>query len=159
MSRVYVGVIGGSEADEVTCERAFSVGRELARRGVCVLTGGGPGVMEAVCRGAKEAGGMTVAFLPGNDRKYANEHVDVALPTGMGEMRNMLLARASDALIAVGGEFGTLSEIGFGLRIGKPVVGLQTWELSKAGELSRAIAVAEDARDAVEIALRLVQRD
>ena len=91
--------------------------------------------MEAACRGARAAGGTTVGLLPGNDRRDANPHVEVAIPTGMGELRNGLIVRAADAVIAVGGEYGTLSEIGFALKIGRPVVGLGTWELAQGGRL------------------------
>ena len=98
---------------------------------------------------------MTVGFLPGELRSEANEYVDVALPTGMGEMRNMLLVRASDAVIAIAGEFGTLSEVAFALRLGIPVVGLDTWELVRKGHPDTSIVRATDPADAVERALRL----
>jgi uncharacterized protein (TIGR00725 family) len=108
---------------------AESVGRELAARGTVVVCGGLGGAMEAACRGAKEAGGTTVGLLPGLDRRDANPYVDVAVPTGLGEARNALVVRAADALVAVGGGYGTLSEIGLALRTGKRVVGLGTWEI------------------------------
>ena len=111
--------------------------------------------MEAVCRGARSEGGMTVGFLPGDLRSEANGYVDVALPTGMGEMRNMLLVRASDVVIAIAGEFGTLSEVAFALRLGIPVVGLDTWELIRKGQPDTSIVRATDATDAVERALQL----
>lgn len=111
--------------------------------------------MEAVCEGAHAEGGMTIGFLPGNDRSYANEFVDIALPTGMGEMRNMLLVRASDVVIAIAGEFGTLSEIAYALRLGIPVVGLDTWELRKAGQISEAIVNVTSPDEAVRTALAL----
>ena len=101
---------------------------------------------------------MTVGFLPGTDRAEANAYVDVALPTGMGEMRNMLLVRASDAVIAIAGEFGTLSELAFALRIGTPVVGLDTWELAKKGVADSSIVRAADPADAVDKALELAAR-
>lgn len=85
--------------------------------------------MEAACRGAREGGGTTVGILPGTDRGAANEFVDVAVPTGLGEARNALVVRAADALIAVGGGYGTLSEIALALKAGKPVIGLGTWEI------------------------------
>jgi uncharacterized protein (TIGR00725 family) len=129
----------------------------LARAGAVVLCGGMTGVMEAVCRGATSEGGTTIGILPGFDRSDANPHVTVAIATGMGEMRNALIARASDCLIAVHGEFGTLSEIAFALKIGTAVVGLETWELAKAGEQVDAIEVAADPADAVERALRLAR--
>jgi uncharacterized protein (TIGR00725 family) len=100
--------------------------------------------MEAACRGAKEAGGTTVGILPGLDRRDANRYVDVALPTGLGEARNALVVRTADALVAVGGGYGTLSEIGFALRTGKRVVGLRTWEI----EGIEAVSSPEDAAEA-----------
>ena len=110
--------------------------------------------MESVCEGARSQGGLTIGFLPGDDRNDANEFVDIALPTGLGEMRNMLLVRASDAVIAISGEFGTLSEIAYALRLGVPVVGLDTWSLSKDGEPRDAIVPASSPAEAVELALK-----
>ena len=108
---------------------AEAVGRELAGRGAVVVCGGLGGVMEAACRGAQEAGGRTVGILPGADRAAANPFVDIAVPTGLGEARNALVVRAADALIAVGGGYGTLSEIALALKAGKRVVGLDSWEI------------------------------
>jgi uncharacterized protein (TIGR00725 family) len=105
------------------------VGRELAARGAVVVCGGLGGVMEAACRGAKEGGGVTVGILPGTDRAAANSFVDVAIPSGLGEARNALVVRAADALVAVGGGYGTLSEIALALKAGKRVVGLDTWDI------------------------------
>jgi uncharacterized protein (TIGR00725 family) len=125
----YVAVVGAGDAspdEEAIAER---VGRLLGERGAVVLCGGLGGVMEAVCRGAREGGGTTVGILPGSDRSAANPYVDVALPTGIGEMRNALVARGADVLIAVGGEHGTLSEIALGLKAGKRVIGLGTWDV------------------------------
>ncbi|MDQ3963069.1 MAG: TIGR00725 family protein [Actinomycetota bacterium] len=129
--RPYIAVVGGSEPSDPAEEAAESVGRGLAERGAVIICGGHGGVMEAVCRGAQEAGGTTtVGLLPDEHRSYGNKHLDIALATGLGEIRNMLVARSADAVIAIEGEFGTLSEIGFALRIGKPVIGLNTWALS-----------------------------
>jgi uncharacterized protein (TIGR00725 family) len=115
------------------------VGRELAGRGAVLVCGGLGGVMEAACRGAKEAGGTTVGILPGADRAAANEFVDIAIPTGLGEARNALVVRAADALIAVGGGYGTLAEIALALKAGKRVVTLDSWEIEGA------VAVADPA--------------
>jgi uncharacterized protein (TIGR00725 family) len=112
--------------------------------------------MEAACRGAKSADGMTVGILPGFDRSEANTWVDVAIPTGLGEARNALVVRAADVLIAIGGEYGTLSEIALALKTGKAVIGIETWELSRAGELRLEIVRAATPAEAVEQALRLV---
>lgn len=145
-----VAVVGGMvEAD---AERvAEEVGRLLAERGAIVLTGGLGGVMAAASRGAARAGGTTVGLLPGDDRGDANEWVAVALATGMGEARNALIARAAEALIAVGGEFGTLSEIALALKLGRPVVGIDTWEIRRSGVTVDPILRARDAADAVEL--------
>ena len=153
----HVAVSGGGEADDEVCGVAEQVGVELARRGAVVVTGGMGGAMEAACRGAKEAGGTTIGILPSHDRADANPWVDVALPTGLGEGRNALVVRAADAVIAVAGEFGTLSEIALALRLGTPVVGLGTWELARAGRPVAAIVVATDPVDAAEKALALVR--
>lgn len=131
--RVYVAVIGASRARAQDVEAARDAGRRLAELGAVVVTGGRGGVMEAACRGAKEVGGTTVGLLPGLDRSDANEWVDVALPTGLGEMRNALVARAADAVVAVGGAWGTLAEIAFARAAGTPVFGVATWELGEHG--------------------------
>ena len=155
--RVHVAVSGGGEAGEAACRLAEEVGRELARRGAVVVTGGLGGAMEAACRGAKAEGGTTLGILPSQDRADANEWVDVAVPTGMGEARNALLVRAADAVIAVAGEFGTLSEIALALRAGTPVVGLDTWELARHGRPVDAFVVATTPADAAERAITLAR--
>jgi uncharacterized protein (TIGR00725 family) len=123
------------------------VGRELGTRGAVLVCGGLGGVMEAACRGAKEAGGTTVGILPGTDRSAANAYVDIAIPTGLGEARNALVARAADALLAVGGGYGTLSEIALALKAGKRVVGIGSWEID-------GVERADSAEDAVTSVLR-----
>lgn len=134
---------------------AEDVGRALARRRALLVCGGLGGVMEAACRGAKAEGGTTLGILPASSRASAGPYVDIAIPTGMGEMRNALIVRCADAVIAVGGEFGTLSEIAFALRTGTPVVGLNTWGLVKKGQVVDAFPVVSSAEDAVQLALRL----
>src|SRR5437588_5544227 len=129
MAPAYVAVVGPGEPAAAELEHAEAIGRELARAGVVLVTGGLGGVMSAACRGAASAGGLTVGLLPGEDRKAANEWVTVALPTGLGELRNGLVVRAADAVIAVGGAYGTLSEIALALRSEVPVLGLGTWEI------------------------------
>ena len=111
--------------------------------------------MAAACRGARAEGGLTVGILPGPDRAAANAFVDVAVPTGMGEARNAVVVRCADAVVAVGGEFGTLSEIAPALQAGTPVVGIGTWELAKAGTVVDAVVRASDAADAVARAVAL----
>jgi uncharacterized protein (TIGR00725 family) len=153
---VHVSVIGPGRADAEVEAAAEAVGRELGRRGAVVVCGGLGGAMEAACRGARAEGGTTIGILPGPDRRGANPFLTVSIPTGMGELRNGLVVRAGDAVIAVSGEFGTLSEIGFALKIGRPVVGLRTWELARAGEpVADAIMVASDPAEAVARALEL----
>jgi uncharacterized protein (TIGR00725 family) len=151
-------VVGAGDADEGSVTAAVVVGRELGRRRAVLVCGGLGGVMEAACRGAREEGGLTVGVLPGLDRRAANPHVEVALATGMGEARNALVVRAVDAVIAVGGEFGTLSEIALALKAGTPVVGIATWELSKSGRPVEAIERASGGEEAVERALALAAR-
>ncbi|HZP30513.1 MAG TPA: TIGR00725 family protein [Acidimicrobiia bacterium] len=146
----YVAVVGTSTADADQAAAAESVGRLLAGRGCVVVCGGLGGVMEAVARGARSAGGTVVGLLPGTDRAEGNEHLTVALGTGMGEMRNALVVRAADVVVAVGGGYGTLSEIAFALRAGVPVVGIGTWELGD-------VVAAPGPTEAVELALALAQ--
>src|SRR5581483_3976079 len=126
----YVAVVGPGEgaAAPDQLEAAEEVGRLLAAAGAVVVCGGLGGAMEAACRGAKSAGGTTLGILPGRDRAGANRFVDLAVATGLGEARNALVVRAADALVAVGGGYGTLSEIALALKAGTPVVGLGTWE-------------------------------
>jgi len=129
-SRVHIGVIGGSECSDGVARLAEKVGAGIANRGAVLVCGGLTGVMEAACRGAKQAGGFTIGILPGHDRHEANQHVDIAIATGLGEARNLAIIRTADRLIAIDGSHGTLSEIGFALRMGKWVVGLETWDVA-----------------------------
>ena len=146
-SPAYVAVVGpAATSDETVVDRAFQVGVELARRGAVVVSGGLGGVMAAACRGACEAGGTTLGILPGDDRAAANPWVTVAVATGMGELRNGLVVRASDAVLAVAGAYGTLSEIALALKAGKRVVGLGTWDIP-------GVLVAPDPVGAVALAL------
>ena len=128
-------------------EEAEEVGRELARAGALLVCGGLGGAMEAACRGAKAEGGTTLGILPGADRDAANPYVDVAVPTGRGEARNALVVRSADALIAVSGGYGTLSEIALALKAGKRVVGLRTWEIE-------GVVPAASPAEAVALTLR-----
>ncbi|MBV8387129.1 MAG: TIGR00725 family protein [Acidimicrobiia bacterium] len=150
-----MAVVGGGDAGAEAVAVAEDVGRELARRGAVVLCGGLGGVMEAACRGAKAEGGTTVGILPTDDRRHANEYVDIAIATGMGEARNALVVRAADVVLAIDGEFGTLSEIALALRTGTPVVGIDTWELSIGGQEVDTILRLQDPVAAVEAALAL----
>jgi uncharacterized protein (TIGR00725 family) len=150
---LYLGVAGPSQPEASLLEPAETLGRLLAEAGAVVVCGGGAGVMAAVCRGAQAAGGTTVGLLPGPDRQAGNPHLSVSLPTGLGEGRNVLLVRASDALVAVGGGFGTLSEVALALRTGVPVVGLATWSLALAGRAVDAFPTAADPEAAARLAL------
>lgn len=152
----HVAVLGsGDGASPELLSAAEGVGRALGRSGAVLVCGGLGGVMEAACRGAAKEGGLTVGVLPGLDRSEANEHVGVALATGLGEARNALVVRAVDAVVAVGGGFGTLSEVALALRDGKPVVGLATWELGRGGRPVEVIERADDPDVAVARALEL----
>ena len=148
-----IAVIGGGECDPETARRAEIVGRLVAEAGGVVVCGGLGGVMEAACRGAKQAGGLTLGILPGTDRNSANPFVDIALPTGLSEARNCLVVRIAQAVIAIGGEFGTLSEIGFALKLGIPVIGLGTWDLGKEGRRIPCLQEALNPEQAVRLAL------
>jgi uncharacterized protein (TIGR00725 family) len=126
----HVAVVGAAEAGPEQLAWAEEVGAGLAAAGAVVVTGGLGGVMEAACRGARSRRGLTVGILPGLDRTEANGWVEVPLATGLGELRNGLIIRTTDAVVAIGGGAGTLSEIGFALKLGRRVVGLQTWDVA-----------------------------
>jgi hypothetical protein len=144
MSRPYVAVIGAGEATAEEAAAAREVGRLLAEAGAVVVCGGLGGVMDAAAAGCEEARGTSVGILPGDRRSGASPHLTVAVPTGLGEARNALVVRAADAVIAIGGGFGTLSEIGLALKTGTPVVGLGTWTLGGPDDpLRRASTPAE----------------
>lgn len=128
-----IAVIGAGTCDEALAADAREVGTLLARRGFAVACGGLGGVMAAVCRGARAAGGTTLGILPGPDPDAANPDVDIVLPTAMGEMRNVLVVRAGRAVVALGGGWGTLSELAFARKLGRPVIGLGTWRLPDDG--------------------------
>ncbi|MGH2739218.1 MAG: TIGR00725 family protein [Actinomycetota bacterium] len=155
MTGPYIAVCGPQDATSEEAGWAEEIGRRLAEAGAIVVCGGWGGVMEAVSRGARDAGGLVIGILPGDSRAGANPYLSAALPTGMGETRNALIVRAADTVIAVSGEFGTLSEIALALKMGKPVVGLGTWELSKDGRSVDAVVRATTPEDAVKKALEL----
>ena len=148
-----ISVIGGGQATPEIEALAEQVGRELARKGVTVACGGLMGVMAAVCRGAKGAGGTTIGILPGGDPKAANQWVDIPICTGMGYARNVAVVLTGRAVIAVDGAYGTLSEIGHALGLDIPVIGLATWSLSRDGSIDKGMILADDPSDAVEKAL------
>jgi uncharacterized protein (TIGR00725 family) len=132
----YVAVVGPGEASSQELAAAEAIGGALADAGIVVVTGGLGGVMEAASRGARTRGGHTLGILPGDDRAAANPWVEIAVPTGIGELRNGLVVRAADALIAVGGSHGTLSEVALALKLGRPVIGLGTWDVHGVEDVS-----------------------
>jgi len=148
-SRVRVGVIGGARAGAPALAQAAEVGRLIARGGAILVCGGLSGVMEAAARGAREAGGLTVGILPGTKPAEANPHIDVALATGLGTTRNSLVAMNADVLIAIDGEYGTLSEIAYGRIYGRTVVGLGTWTIE-------GVVPAASPEEAVRLAFEAV---
>ena len=155
--KLVIAVIGGSEVTPQISRLAEEVGRELAKRGIIVVCGGLTGVMEAVCRGAKEAGGTTIGILPGSDPDDANQYVDIPICTAMGYARNIIIVHTGRAVIAVDGSYGTLSEIGHALAEDIPVIGLDTWDLARNGLDDSRIITATDAVDAVAKAVAAAQ--
>lgn len=126
-----ISVIGAGSCDKEIYSMAEKVGRLIAQKGATLVTGGLGGVMEAASKGAQEAGGTTVGILPGFSKDDANRYVDIPITTGLSHARNVIIARSADALIAVSGEYGTLSEIAIALKLGKPVIGIKTWDTIK----------------------------
>jgi uncharacterized protein (TIGR00725 family) len=155
MAAPYIAVIGASNATEWELETAEALGRSLGEAGCVLVCGGLGGVMNAAARGAGSAGGVSIGILPGDDRGVASRHLTVAVATGFGEARNAIVARTSDAVIAVGGEFGTLSEIALALKMGSPVIGIGTWELGR-DDLDRDPIVRVNDVDEAMQALRAV---
>lgn len=148
-----IAVIGAGQTDARVEEIAERVGAALARAGARLICGGLLGVMAAACRGAKRAGGFTIGVLPGYSTTDANPWVDVPIATGLGEARNLVIVRTADAVIAVGGRYGTLTEIAFALHHGKRVVGLGSWRLAHDEGLPDPVLHASDPEEAVRLAL------
>jgi uncharacterized protein (TIGR00725 family) len=152
-SKIFIGVIGGSDCSNDVYKLAQEVGERIAKAGAVLVCGGLGGVMEAACKGAKKAGGTTIGILPGIDKSQANSYIDFPIVTGLEEGRNLLVIRNSDVIIALPGEYGTLSEIAFCLKLGKPIVGLSTWNVSEN------IIKAKNPEEAIRIALGKVIKD
>jgi len=152
-----ISVVGGYKSSPEIEALAEEVGKELAKAGAVLVCGGLGGVMEAACRGAVSEGGKTIGILPGAERDEANPFVQFALPTGLGFARNVIVAQATQAVIAVDGSYGTLSEIALALNKGIPVIGLKTWQLFLDGKEDRGIRVASTAREAVKLALKAAE--
>mgnify|MGYP001033126366 CR=1 FL=1 len=147
-----VGVIGAGKAEEELLKIAEKVGSLLAKKGLMLINGGLGGVMEASAKGAFHEGGITIGVLPTGNKEDANPYIKIPIPTGMGEMRNALIVRASDILIAIGGEYGTLSEIALALKTGKKVIGIKTWKIP-------GVIEAETAEEALILVLKSLSSD
>ena len=149
----YIAVVGAAQCGPGLAVLAEKVGEEIARRGCALICGGRGGVMEAASRGAQRQGGLILGVLPGKDPREGNNFLTMAVATGLGEARNAIITRTADAIIAVGGRYGTLSEIALALKMGKPVVGLKTWKLKPPCELETGLVYCDTAAAAVETAL------
>ncbi len=152
----FVAVIGGWQPTPQEAKLAETVGRELARRGAILVCGGLGGVMEAACLGASSEGGITIGILPGDNRQAANPYVQIPIVTGLGFARNIIVVKSAQAVIAIGGSYGTLSEISHALQSGIPVIGLNTWSLSRGGQQDNSIILAQSPAEAVNKALSLI---
>lgn len=148
---ISIGVIGANQACSKDYETAVEIGREIAKREGVLVCGGLGGVMEAACRGAKSGGGLTIGIIPGFSKSDANPYVDVPVVTGMSHARNIIVVRSSDAIIAIGGSYGTLSEIAFALKLEIPVIGINTWEVSPE------VKKVTTPKEAVDLAFALVR--
>jgi uncharacterized protein (TIGR00725 family) len=151
-----ISVIGGSRIakDSMVYDLAYQVGKNIARNSAILVCGGLGGVMEAACRGAKEEGGLTIGILPSTEEGAANSWVDIKIPTGLGYARNMLVVLSGDAVIAVDGATGTLTEIGYALTFNKPLIGINTWKIKPyRGIRTSGIITADSAEEAVSLAL------
>jgi uncharacterized protein (TIGR00725 family) len=148
-----ISVIGGAVGDDEVLDQAEEVGRGIAEAGAVLVCGGRTGVMEAASRGASEAGGTVIGVLPTSDPEDANPHVTHVIPTGIGHARNLAVVGSGDAVIAIGGEWGTLSEIAFARRLERPVIALGSWPLRNRAGTDTGIVEAQSAAQAVEAAL------
>jgi len=148
-NKIFIAVVGGRNAGEDLLKEAEAVGKYIAERGAVLICGGLTGVMEHSSRGAKSAGGVTVGILPDDTTGSENPYIDIPVATGLGIGRNVIITRTADAVIAVGGEYGTLSEIAFALQMGKPVVGIRSWDI-------KGLVPVNNAREAVDKVLELL---
>lgn len=156
---IAIAVIGTRQPSVKESKMAEEVGRELAKKGVVLLCGGLGGVMESACHGASLEGGLTIGILPGNEASSANRYVRIPIVTGLGYARNAVLIKSAQAVIAVGGGYGTLSEIAYALDFKIPVIGIDTWSLARNGQEENSIIIAKNAGDAVRQALKSVKKD
>lgn len=148
-----VAIIGAAICSRAQMEIAEAVGRMLAERGAILVCGGRGGVMEAACRGAQQVGGITIGILPGTDSRDGNPHLSIAIPTGLGHARNALIVQAGKAVIAIGGGYGTLSEISIALKAGRRVIGMDTWHATSSDGEAMSITPANTPQEAVVLAL------
>jgi uncharacterized protein (TIGR00725 family) len=153
-----IAVIGGSEVSAEVYRIAEEVGREIARRKAALVCGGMGGVMEAACKGAIEEKGLTIGILPGDSRTQANPYVQIPIVSGMGYARNVAVVKTSQAVIAIDGSYGTLTEIGYALQAGIPVIGLATWSLALYGKADNSIILAKNPQDAVDKAMAAIKK-
>lgn len=147
---VCIGVVGAGKCSKKLRDQAYSVGKAIAQQGAVLVCGGLKGVMEGAARGARDAGGLTIGIIPGTDKSDANPYIDIAIPTGMGEARNVLVVQTSDAVVSLHGKFGTISEMAFSLKLGRPLISLVEWDV-----LPEVITVPDPeqaAKKAIELA-------
>jgi hypothetical protein len=155
MIKKLIAVIGGGQCSNEEAKVAEKVGRELARHGAILVCGGLGGIMEAACRGASAEGGTTIGILPGDKRQAANPYIQIPIVTGIGYARNIMVVKSTQAVIAIGGNYGTLSEIAHALQGGIPIIGLNTWSLARNGQQDDSIVLAQNPAEAVSKALTL----
>ena len=155
-SKKIIAVIGAGEPSAEEARLAEEVGRELARQGAILVCGGLGGVMEAACRGASSEGGITIGILPGDNPRAANPYIQIPIVTGIGYARNVAVVKTAQAVIAVGGSYGTLSEIAHALQSNIPVIGLNTWSLSRNGRQDKSIIPVQNPTEAVNKALNII---
>lgn len=150
-----IAVIGGFPCSPEEATLAEIVGRELAKKGAVLICGGEGGVMGAACKGARSEGGLTIGVLPGESRQTANAYVSIPIVTGIGSARNMIIIKSAQSVIAIGGGYGTLIEIAFALKFNVPIIGLNTWSLSRDNQSDNSIFLTEDPVAAAELAMEL----
>ena len=155
---IIIAVIGTRKPSPEESSLAEEVGRELAKNGITLICGGLGGVMEDAYRGARAEGGLTIGVIPGDDPKSANPYVQIPIVTGIGYARNVIIVKIAQAIIAVGGGYGTLTELGYALDSKKPVIGLKTWKFSRNNQTDKSIIRVNSAKEAVSKALKQVKR-
>lgn len=155
--RKLIAVIGGRKPSDEEARLAEEVGCEIARQDAILICGGLSGVMKAACKGAQSQGGLTIGILPGNDRRSANRYVQIPIVTNLGYARNVIVVKSAQAIIAIGGGYGTLTEIGYALDARIPVIGLNTWSFSRNKHIDKSIIRTKSAKEAVKKALELAE--